>query len=333
MMSIRSILIALTLTVNSYAKSWIDLVGMGGSARIASTPPIRHVCPPGSGFTCRGLPTRPCPSGTVSNPQASIFLNEALYLHWNRNSLSQGETDNTCIKIGIAPFQADPSFAAFTMLEDCLPFSHGSSGIDTDAYVMIPAVIGSGAYTVLWQWTQWGDTYTSCADITINSIPVPRPDVNPMPLADTQSCTSGTPDSDSYCRARFGFQSYCRSWKKDKCDRSFCYGQSEVSDDDCSTFVIGGRQLDMTNFYNQDEEEEEEFEYINSELSDSPYLYDRVYEANGCLGLPSEFCQEWMDQFDSYCQPKVVDNCGRAMCHGDMQMCETAVELNSFELE
>ena len=228
-------------------------------------------------------------------------------MHWNRNGLNIDETEHTCVKVGIAPFQRDPSFSSFTTLEECIPFNHGPSGISTDAYIMVPTTVPAGAYTVLWEWTQWGNTYTSCADITINSVSVPRPDLNPMPLSNTKSCVSGTPDPNTYCRARFGFQSYCRSWTSDKCSRSHCYGETAPDDSNCDdTFDLEGRRL-----------EEEVY---------AP-LHEQIYALNGCLGLPDNYCTvTFGDQ--SYCQPKTVDGCGRSLCEGDASDCSEIVEVS-----
>jgi hypothetical protein len=240
----------------------------------------------------------PCPSRGESNPKASVFSNEGLYLHWNRNQWSPYNTDGTCIHVGIAPFSVDPLFTDFIELKSCIPFSHGPSNLNTDSYVMLPSSIQAGDYTVLWLWDMNGMNYASCADITVSSVVAPNPSLNPNPLADTRDCKAGRPSPDDYCRAKIGFQSYCRSWSGDPCGNSYCYGDTIPTDGSCGeeTFTVSGRRL---------------FESVLPESTSDGY--NTQYITYGCSNLPQSYCPSVYGP-DSSCS---VEACGHTVCSGD----------------
>jgi hypothetical protein len=296
----KSIILILSTSIGAVISSWVDHVGLGGASRANGPSSVRHVCPPGSSATCEGE-LAPCPGNIQSNPKASVFSNEALYLHWNRNQWPPYKTDQTCIHVGITPFKSNPTFTDFMELKSCIPFSHGSHNLDTDAYVMLPSAIKAGEYTILWLWDMNGVSYASCADITISSVVAPNPSLNPNPLADTHDCKAGRPSPDAYCRAKIGYKSYCRSWSKDSCGNSYCYGDNIPTDGSCGdgVFTIPGRRLfESVNVYN-----------IES-TSDG---YDKQYTSLGCSGLPQSYCTSIYGH-SSTCN---VEACGHMICNGD----------------
>ncbi len=299
-MKIGSIIHVASIATLASAKSWLDQVGLSGSARYSGDTYSRQVCPPGAGAFCIGS-TRPCASGVISNPKASMFSNEALYLHWNMNGLSASVTAGTCVKVGLASYASDPEWTSFKTMSDCLPFTHGTGSFQTDSYVMLPDDVKAGEYTVLWLWNSTGLTYASCADVSISTLPAPNPNQNPNPLSDTLDCKEGRPDPDTYCRSKFGFKSYCRAQENDACGNSYCYGEDAPVDCLAGIFAAGRR-----------------LEQIPTD--DGTSLFRKIYNFRGCGILGSDFCESEFGE-GSICIEADVDACGRSLCLGDTNPC------------
>jgi hypothetical protein len=296
-MRFGSIIQAMYLVTLISAKSWLDQVGLSGAARFAGGTYSRQVCPPNSGPFCLGS-SRPCAAGIVSNPKASMFSNESLYLHWTMNNLPRDQTNNTCITVALSPYNADPDWGTFSILSECIPFTHGAGHTQTDSYLMLPSTIQAGEYTVVWMWKSTGLTYASCADVSISVLPAPNPSLNPNPLSDTRDCKQGRPDPDTYCRSKFGFKSYCRSQDNDACGNSYCYTEEVPADCNEGIFSPVLRRL----------------EQIPDDNSKS--LYRKIYDYKGCDILGSEFCSTEFGEGSS-CDINDIDDCGRARCSSD----------------
>lgn len=171
----------------------------------------------------------------VSDPKATIQPGTDLTLHWAGNGhIGNGQSDGTCVKVMVAPFDSDPAFDSFNDIPggECLDFSNGSQ--QPQGTLAIPNTLAQGSYTLLWYWTFTEFTYSACVDIDITDDGVvtssPSPESGPDPLDDgeiqvylhngcgniedsTQFCQQYTREPNSFCLDL-----------TDECGRSICDG-------------------------------------------------------------------------------------------------------------
>jgi len=179
----------------------------------------------------------------VSDPKASMQPGTDLTLHWAGNGhVSNGQSDGTCVKVMIAPFEADPAFGSFEDIPggECLDFSgSGGSAGQPQGTIGIPDTLAEGSYTLLWYWTFTDFTYSACVDIDImddgagtgspTGSPAPSPPVG-SELDDGEiqvylhNGCGNINDSTSFCQQYTrDTGSYCTS-EIDECGRSICHG-------------------------------------------------------------------------------------------------------------
>ena len=181
---------------------------------------------------------RPCRSNVFSDPKATVQPGTDVTLHWAGNGhVGNGQSDGTCVKLMIAPFEADPAYESFSVMPggECLDFwvtdTDGSQ--ETQGTITIPPSLSEGSYTMLWYWNFTEFWYSACIDIDITAdpgvgSPAPTPASSDMDdgtiqvylhngcsdIDDpTQFCQQYTRQSDSYCMT-----------DTDECGRSICYG-------------------------------------------------------------------------------------------------------------
>ena len=166
---------------------------------------------------------------------ADVEAGAPLFLGWQGNG-HVGKADESCVKVGIAPYASDPEVSSFQTLVECAPFNHGFS---PDTTVTVPASLAPGEYTIFWVWSYAEFYYSSCADINVQ--PPPPGGVTPpqakisvddsLALDYNALDCAAVVDPDGACIARFGPSTYCLTWVKNTCGRSWCQGHDPVVSD------------------------------------------------------------------------------------------------------
>ena len=176
---------------------------------------------------------RPCRSDLVSNPKATTRAGTDLRIKWAGNGhVGNGQSDDTCVKVMIAPFEADPDFEDFVDIPgaECLDFDGQQRPEGT---ITIPGNLGPGGYTLLWYWNFTEFVYSSCIDIDVSdsgtTIPTASPTKKALEDAVIQDYLhngcSELQDSTEFCRSYTTIpNSYCLDNEKDECGRSTCDG-------------------------------------------------------------------------------------------------------------
>jgi len=322
----------LPLLVSVDGHSWVIKVGLdGGNTRGGTVEPPgsdldqqRYFCPLSTVAECQPESKhnvfltdenlRPCRAGVESYPRSQIVAGDSLYLKWMGNGHTQGESDDTCVRVMLAPYTSDPSFDEFDEIAACVEYwRYDEEGNQkTDAYIQIPSNVVPGRYTVFWLWDFYPFWFSSCADIDVLSsgpvaptgnpvAPVGSP-VTPMPVTIAPTTDDGDLDNDieiylhqgcgvdsllpgTFCSDVFG--SYCKDYQADSCGRSVCHGDSHDSMYECDTDATDDSVLDPLD----------------------------TYLAGGCTAVEmSSFCA---DHNGGYCKDYQSDGCGRSVCHGD----------------
>ena len=254
--------------------------------------------------------------------------------HVNNN----GQSDGTCVKMMLTPYESDPDFGSFEMIPgaECVPYWYtNAEGFEkTDHTVTIPADTAPGKYTLLWYWDFTEFWYSSCSDIDV----LPASDAVPtsQPVATPTKAPTGTPtkaptsppqtappqtypptldagdmqtyqvtgcthfaDSDAFCQSYLGASSYCKYWNQDECNRSVCQGGDFLLP--CPTVATTSSPTASP---------------VASPTSGNAPI--DTYRAGGCTdaSLSSDFCTSYFGG-NSYCKGGGLDACGRAVCHGD----------------
>jgi len=154
----------------SSSHSWVVQVGSGtdaGRSRGGFTggdaQSQRYFCPldnledcqpdPKHGIRLSAEALRPCRKG-VSAQFAKIAKDNKLFISWMGNGhVDNGQSDGTCVRLMLAEFAEDPSFADFKELPggSCIPYWHfNSDGIpETSAWIDLPADVSEGKHTLL----------------------------------------------------------------------------------------------------------------------------------------------------------------------------------------
>ena len=228
------------------AHSWLLQVGSRGLKRggLEGTDDdkTRDFCPgddlnacvaPNSNVVLTADNKRACQKGK-SPMMEDINAGADLFLGWQGNG-HVGKADESCVKVGIAPYANDPEVSSFQTLVECAPYNHGFS---PDTTVTIPASLAPGEYTIFWLWTYAGFYYSSCADINVQTASTagPTPSTPKMTVEASLALDynaldcAAVVDPDGACIARFGPTTYCLTWVKNTCGRSWCQGHDPVSD-------------------------------------------------------------------------------------------------------
>mmetsp|Transcript_27992 Transcript_27992/g.59712 ORF Transcript_27992/g.59712 Transcript_27992/m.59712 type:complete len:624 (-) Transcript_27992:13-1884(-) len=252
------VLLAVALCILSVdAHSWIEKVesiyGEGASRVGMDTKSDsylqRYFCPLSTLEECQPDPKhnivldqsalRPCRPNLVSDPKATIQPGTDLTMHWAGNGhVGNGQSDGTCVKVMIAPFEADPAYDSFDEIPggECLDFwitdTDGSQ--QPQGTLNIPDTLAQGSYTLLWYWKFTEFWYSACVDIDVTDDGVVTGSPPPSPVRSdlddgeiqvylhngcgnieesTQFCQKYTREPESYCLIEI-----------DECGRSICYG-------------------------------------------------------------------------------------------------------------
>ena len=250
---------------------------------------------------------RPCRTDDLpSRPMGSVVAGASLYLHWAGNGHTA--VNGTCVKVAIAPYAIDPDIQDFTIIADCLPFSHGRDL--TDANITVPAWLQPGDYTLFWLWDFSPFWFSSCADIIVGR---PSTTANLQdPLYRQKGC--GGVLGDDYCRHTFGAASYCKLWAKDDCGKSTCHLDTRTS---CLTQQQTNPTIDVPTTG---------IPVVSTTVAPSTTQLAistggglLLYRLKGCASLASDFC---LGSFgaESYCKTWQRDTCGRSTCHGPLSL-------------
>jgi len=290
--------------------SWLEQVGANGVMRdywgATDLQKERYYCPLATLDLCQPAARynvtltadamNPCDSGLKSDPEATVGLDQNLYLLWAANGHAGSQSLGTCVYVGITPYADNPPASAFTTMAACLPFSHDNE--TTDASLPFPPGTTVGEYTVFWLWNFTVFWFSSCADIIV--LPAGQdgtlaPTTNSSLLS--VDCTT-YPDPTKGCVELVGLGSFCKSWQQDACGKSHCQGDIIYDDSMCVEGSLS-TSLPTTITRNTD--------------NNGPYA---VYYTSGCGSLSDADCVALMGP-GSYCHTWQVDACNRSVCHGD----------------
>ena len=320
--------------------SWVVKVGLlGGKSRGGSVGddltlqryfcplPLLDDCQPDAkhGITLTDDALRPCRAGVESSTRASVRAGDSLFVSWmgNGHVNNNGQSDGSCVKFLLAPYESDPDFGSFSTISggECVDYWYtNSEGYEkTDHLITIPADTPPGKYTMLWYWDFTEFWYSSCSDIDV--LPA-----SGTPTAPTTSAPAGSPTSqtnapqtspptlssadmqsyqengcnqfgnpDSFCISYLGSSSYCKDWQLDACGRAVCHG---------GDFLLPCSPSSPT------------AAPVSSPTGESTPI--DAYRAGGCTGasVPADFCTSYFGG-GSYCKGWGVDGCARAVCQGD----------------
>merc|ERR1712232_749774 len=248
--------------------SWVVQVGTGqsmGRSRGGITGgdlhSQRYFCPYDDLEACKPDPKhgvelseknlRPCRSDALSNPKASVVAGEDLFVSWMGNGhVNNGQSDGTCVRLMLADFARDPSFADFAELPGgaCVDYWHyGPDGVpETSTFIQVPINTKPGTYTLLWYWNFTDFWYSSCADIEVSldsdgsSVTTTSGSTTTRPQATTTAMDSyqvymhfgcnaegmaaTDVSADAFCNRYVAAGSYCKTWQTDECGRASCHG-------------------------------------------------------------------------------------------------------------
>ncbi|KAF4688790.1 hypothetical protein FOZ63_001205 [Perkinsus olseni] len=142
----------------------------------------RYVCPLASLEECALAPRhnieltessmRPCratgsPGAPNINDLAVVNAGKKLRILWRNNGHAEnGESEGTCVEIRITPYQSDPDWTDFTVLDSCMPYHRD---FDTSGYVTIPEDYAAGKYTINWMWKFGPFYFGACADVLVEN--------------------------------------------------------------------------------------------------------------------------------------------------------------------
>ncbi len=207
-------LVAAGITQGSY----LQQVGVGGIPRQVNLP--RFFCPLNSLDACQVPGTllgadamKPCSSGSASVSNAVVAPGDSLNMRWL--NVNDPSVAGSSITVSIAPFALDPPLNSFTCISSCLNYT--SAGTTTGT-VTVPANVSDGMYTLLWLWKYGTHWYSSCADIQVKTTVVATSGGSSY---QDLGCANIASD---FCQKTYGPSSYCKSWTRDNCGRSFCLG-------------------------------------------------------------------------------------------------------------
>ena len=140
--------------------SWVVKVGLlGGKSRGGSVGddltlqryfcplPLLDDCQPDAkhGITLTDDALRPCRAGVESSTRASVRAGDSLFVSWmgNGHVNNNGQSDGTCVKFLLAPYESDPDFGSFSIISggECVEYWYtNSEGYEkTDHLITIPA--------------------------------------------------------------------------------------------------------------------------------------------------------------------------------------------------
>ena len=283
---------------------------------------------------------RPCRAGVESSPRASVRAGDGLYLSWMGNGhAANGQSDGTCVKMMLAPYESDPDFASFVAIPggECVPYwyTNAQGFVKTEHTITIPADTAPERYTLLWYWDFTEFWYSSCSDIDVlpasDGVPTSQPSATPtkaptgiptkeptspsytsppqtyppttnledMQTYQTTGCTHFA-EPDKFCQSYLGTSSYCKHWNQDECNRSVCQGGDFLLP--CPTEVTTPSPTSSP---------------VTSPTM-SGFAPIDTYRAGGCTdaSLSTDFCTAYFGG-NSYCKGGGLDACGRAVCQGD----------------
>lgn len=310
-----------TLVATAETHSWLLQIGDRGIKRggLVGTDDdkTRYYCPFTDFSKCIALTStvvlppdsnRPCSPG-MSNPMGIAVAGAPLFVAWQGNG-HVGKADDSCVKIAITPYAADPGISAFTTLVDCVPFNHGWS---PDTTVTIPATTKPGNYTLFWVWSYAQFYYSSCADIVVMSssgtphVTVPKISIGSALAISYDELDCGTiVDPDGFCITKFGPGSYCKTYTKDACGRSHCQGYPPLGGCDSES---SGPYHNATN------------PVMSPTMATDPVIPASEkalpYDTTDCKSTssPDAWCRAMVGSH-SYCKSWAQDACGRSRCFG-----------------
>ena len=263
--------------------------------------------------------------------------------------VNNGQSDGTCVKMMLAPYESDPDFSSFDAMPggECVPFWYtNAQGFEkTEHTITIPADTAPGKYTLLWYWDFTEFWYSSCSDIDVlpalddsptsqpTSAPTKAPTVTPT-KAPTSPPQTGPPQTYPPTTNLGDMQTY----QVAGCTHSV-FADSDASDAFCQSYL---GPSSYCKYWNQDEcgrsvcqggdfllpcpTEVPTPSPTTSPVSSptaspvsSPTSGNApidTYRAGGCTdaSLSTDFCSAY---FGSYCKDYQSDACGRAVCQGD----------------
>lgn len=209
---------------------------------------IRYFCPLPSLDECQPDPKhkivyeanamRPCRADHFSDPKATVAPGTDLTIHWAGNGhVGNGQSDGTCVKVMIAPFEADPAFGDFANIPgaECLDFwiTDVDGSQEPEGTITIPDSLAPGEYTLLWYWNFTEFVYSSCIDVSVSGsgpvVPTASPTREELDEAVIQDylsngCSDLQDPTDFCTRYTTEPDSYCVDNEKDECGRSICNG-------------------------------------------------------------------------------------------------------------
>jgi hypothetical protein len=305
--------------------SYLQTVGSIGRPRQLNT--VRFYCPldtlaacQASGVVLTADALKPCPATGSSTGRPVVAPGDSLPLTWF--DVKDSSVSSSSVTVSIAPFALDPPTNSFTCIGSCLTYA--SSG-GTRGNVDIPANTANGIYTLLWLWKYGNFWYSSCADIEVkkpSSVVVATPTVVTNNYA-SSGCSSLPA---TFCSSQYGARSYCKSWSKDNCGRSSCHGGDLTYVSDCRILVKAPVAVAVTTVAPSTTTPKP----INPTTTTTQAIAlkspttQTAYQMNGCAKLSLPFCATTFGPA-SYCKSWSLDECGRALCHGDAQV----VRLNN----
>jgi hypothetical protein len=325
-MSLRLLFVSLALCD---AHSWLLQIGNRGLRRgglegsdedkteyFCPTPDVKSCVAPSSNVPVSLVSTRACRPGR-SPVLADAEAGGPLFLGWQGNG-HVGKADGTCVKVGIAPYASDPEVSSFQTLVECAPYNHGFS---PDTTVTLPESLAAGEYTIHWVWSYAGFYYSSCADINVQPPSAggakpsqPKISVEESLALDYNAldCAAVT-DPDGACIARFGPSTYCLTWIKNTCGRSWCQGHDPVISD-CTLNTSQGSSTTVK-------------PSAGTTTTSGPTTTTKAPTGtsdNKLLGCekqaePHGYCRKEFGTL-SYCKLESKDDCGRSWCFSQVFM-------------
>lgn len=288
---------------------------IGGSGTPRQVNVARYFCPLNTLDACQTVDVvlssdamKPCYSGNESVTKAVVAPGDTLSMKWlNVNDSSAVDYGVT---VSMAPFALDPALNAFACIGSCAVSMTGGSG-----NVTVPANATDGTYTLLWLWRYGSNWYSSCADIQVKSV------VN-MSSYQTLGCYGL---GYGFCQATFGPLSYCKTWTKDNCGRSYCKDGDLPYSPDCSglatvtTTTTTQPKTTTTTATTQTKSTTTTPAATTTTTTPPSNNTLAYYSTNGCGKMNPSFCATSFGA-NSYCKTWSLDSCGRAVCQGTSEL-------------
>jgi hypothetical protein len=202
-----------------------------------------------------------------------------LHVAWPANGHANEQADGTCVKLGFAPYSADPDYSSVKFFQDCLPYTHGDR--KTFADVTIPSDMRTGKYTLFWMWDFASFWFSSCIDFNIQG---------------TSGGSSGSSSSNGAKPATTTAE--------------------PAKDEPVQTTALP--EHEQTTALPEHEETKSAGKATGHRHHSSKAGAEtdlEFYKKNGCGELGSDYCRAHFTR-KSYCMSFKADKCGRSICHG-----------------